>query len=314
MDVSVIIPTRNRWPLLDRCLVCLDAQTFPADRCEIVVVDDASTDGTVARLRGRSSRPRLTVLTMPDRRGPSAARNVALRAASGTIAVFLDDDAFAPPWFVAEHVAVHAARPRHIVDGPAITITPPDQAAAPPFLARTVRAQAALDCFGRCFVTVNASCPREAAIACGGFDEAMWGWEDVDLGFRLMAAGFRRVRHRRAYVLHCKGGPLTAEAEWRLQEERGYFAGVFWRKHPSAAARRLIRRRYLRYERVLSVMLPGNRGGNTSGAGVLPHGPRAVLAVRAYACGLARALRGEPRPVGPPSAGHAVPTREPRIL
>ena len=45
--VSVIIPNYNGKPLLVPCLSALRGQTYPADRFEIIVVDDASTDGSV---------------------------------------------------------------------------------------------------------------------------------------------------------------------------------------------------------------------------------------------------------------------------
>jgi glycosyltransferase involved in cell wall biosynthesis len=44
--VSVIIPTYNRRAILEKCLSALLVQTYPHDKCEIIVIDDGSTDGT----------------------------------------------------------------------------------------------------------------------------------------------------------------------------------------------------------------------------------------------------------------------------
>ena len=53
--VSIIIPTYNGQALLATCLPALRGQTYPADRFEVIAVDDASSDGTVAYLAARVS-------------------------------------------------------------------------------------------------------------------------------------------------------------------------------------------------------------------------------------------------------------------
>jgi glycosyltransferase involved in cell wall biosynthesis len=91
--VSIIIPCHNaeRWvgTAIESCL----RQTWA--RCEIVVVDDGSTDGSQSVCRSYRS-DRVKVLRQP-RRGASAARNVALRLYTGDYVQYLDaDDLLAP--------------------------------------------------------------------------------------------------------------------------------------------------------------------------------------------------------------------------
>lgn len=88
-QLSVILPTRNRLHLLPRAV----ASVFDQDcgDLELLVVDDASSDGTDRWLR-ESRDPRLLVLRRERSEGPSAARNEALRRARGRYVVFLDDD------------------------------------------------------------------------------------------------------------------------------------------------------------------------------------------------------------------------------
>lgn len=87
--LSAIIPVWNR-----RRLVCEAIDSALGQRrgeVEVIVVDDASTDGTadeVARLYGSQVR----LLRMPERRGPAAARNAGVAAATGTLLGFLDSD------------------------------------------------------------------------------------------------------------------------------------------------------------------------------------------------------------------------------
>jgi glycosyltransferase involved in cell wall biosynthesis len=246
MDCTVVIATRNRRAVLARCLQCLRAQTFPADRTEVIVVDDGSSDGTGDEA---AAVPGVRVIRSATSRGPAAARNRGLEASRGAIVVFLDDDALAPPWLLNEHVATHVRHPGVFVDGPAITVS---GTAPPSFDAASARMMATLGWFGRAFVAVNASAPLDALRTSGGFDEAMIAWEDTDLGRRLRAQGLGRIRNRRAWVLHWKPGQSPLAARLRTTEERARWAASYYRKHPDHLARWQIRRRYLLYDAALS--------------------------------------------------------------
>jgi glycosyltransferase involved in cell wall biosynthesis len=85
-DLSVIIPTYNRVERLDSCLASL--QTCGIDPLDIVVVDDGSTDETVARFRS----DRRCSLYRQTNQGPAAARNLGLSHARGRYVAFLDSD------------------------------------------------------------------------------------------------------------------------------------------------------------------------------------------------------------------------------
>jgi glycosyltransferase involved in cell wall biosynthesis len=86
--VSIIVPTRNRRDWLRQALRSAREQTWP-DK-ELVVVDEASTDDTLAMLA--SEFPETIVINHEKARGPSAARNAGVAAASGDWILFLDDD------------------------------------------------------------------------------------------------------------------------------------------------------------------------------------------------------------------------------
>ena len=87
-EVSIILPTYNRKVLLDRALQSIFSQTYTD--YEIVVIDDASTDGTVGWLQ--TAYPQITVIALDHNQGAAAARNVGIRAAQGNIIAFLDSD------------------------------------------------------------------------------------------------------------------------------------------------------------------------------------------------------------------------------
>lgn len=99
--VSILVPCHNSEAWIDRTLESALAQTYP--HCEIIVVDDGSTDGTPARLRGYEARG-VRIVTQANR-GASAARNRALAEASGELIQFLDaDDLLAPDKIAAQVV------------------------------------------------------------------------------------------------------------------------------------------------------------------------------------------------------------------
>src|ERR1700683_2632899 len=89
MDFSVIIPAYNVSGIIGRAVRSAAAQTFPP--LEILVIDDCSTDNTVEVVRalGREI-PSIRLLSTPANGGPSAARNVGLRAAKGDWIALVD--------------------------------------------------------------------------------------------------------------------------------------------------------------------------------------------------------------------------------
>lgn len=89
--LSVIVPTRNRATRLRGAIASILGQTL--GDLEIVVVDDASTDGTRAVVgEAAASDPRVRPLHLPQRRGAAAARNAGLDLARGAFVGFCDDD------------------------------------------------------------------------------------------------------------------------------------------------------------------------------------------------------------------------------
>jgi len=86
--VSVIIPTKNRINELRICLQSIYAQDYRI--YEVIVIDDASTDGTFAMLR--STFPHVILLTNPSGITPCKARNFGMAKSQGSYLWFLDSD------------------------------------------------------------------------------------------------------------------------------------------------------------------------------------------------------------------------------
>jgi GT2 family glycosyltransferase len=91
------------------------------------------------------------------------------------------------------------------------------------------------------FDTDNASVRREHLAKVGPFDEVFYpyGWEGLDLGFRLRALGLRRVYRKDAVLYHYQE-PVSSESLAGLltkEEERARTAWLFYAKHPTLEAR-----------------------------------------------------------------------------
>ena len=106
-EILVVIPTWNGRHLLDGCLAALGAQT--CRDFEIVVVDNGSTDGTVAWLQ--EHRPDVRVIANAENRGFAAAVNQGIRASNSRYVVTLNNDAEPDPGWLAALVAAADSDP-----------------------------------------------------------------------------------------------------------------------------------------------------------------------------------------------------------
>ena len=251
LDASIIIATYNRKDLLATCLRCLDAQDYPPQNYEVIVVDDGSSDGSVEMVENWPARYTLRCIAA-GHQGPGPARNLGCAQATGDFVIFLDSDAFAAPGFISEHIKSHRQAGKPIfVDGPAIYVSGHDAVLNPPFNSWEIRAQAFLDFFGVPFVSVNVSCPREDFLRVGGFDARFgkaYGYEDTELGVRLRLAGLGNVRNRSAYVLHHTDGTPTLESEMKKRRECGSNGALFYEKYPLPEVKKLINWNSLKWD------------------------------------------------------------------
>src|SRR5215218_5096689 len=95
-DVTVVIPTMDRWRLLsERALH--SALTQEQVDLEVVVVDDSATDETAIGIAGLNDE-RVRVIRHEQPQGLQRARNVGIAAARGDWVAFLDDDDVWAPW------------------------------------------------------------------------------------------------------------------------------------------------------------------------------------------------------------------------
>jgi GT2 family glycosyltransferase len=203
------VPTRARPDGLATLLTALDAQTLPAERFEVVVVDDGSADPPAAH--GRIDR-----LVRHERpRGPATARNSGWRVASAPLVAFVDDDCRPEPGWLEAALEAHRASPAAIVQG-RTRPEPEDEARLSDPLARSIRVER----LGPFFETCNIAYPRALLERIGGFDETIptAGSEDTDLALRALEAGAYAVFAPEAVVNHAVhdfGVAAAVRFSWR---------------------------------------------------------------------------------------------------
>lgn len=263
---SVILPTYNRVDVVESTLRHLARQDYPADRFEVIVVDNSS-DGTpemVERVARETARDIRVIRDAP--RLPAIKRNLGLRIARSDLVLFLNDDAWARADLLREHARVHAkhsGEPVAVVGCVEQSTQMPHTAfleAYRPFAYHEIadRSDAPVD--WRYFWSMNLSLPRREMLERNLVFHEDWaqiGHEDVELGYRWTRAGRRVIYNPRAWVEHYH--PHTLDSACRLQESIGAGLrdlerlvpeprlleryGVFsWRNRPRSVIRGLVRR------------------------------------------------------------------------
>lgn len=100
--VSVIIPVYNAESFIAKCLERITNQHYPKGKSEVIVVDNGSTDSSATIIRSFAVK-----YLFCEIKGPSAARNRAIKVAQGDYLIFIDADCLAEPDFVYKHIKTH---------------------------------------------------------------------------------------------------------------------------------------------------------------------------------------------------------------
>lgn len=244
---SVIIPNWNGKHFLPTCLDALKAQTYP--RVEVIVVDNASTDGSQALLK--TDYPWVKLVELPANRGFTGACNAGIRAATGDyIALLNNDTEVAPDWVAAVADAFERYPDAGSVASKMLLFDRRDTF-------HTAGDYFTLD--GRAgnrgvWQKDEGQYDREEYVfsACGGSavyrramlddiglldDDFFFSGEDVDLGWRAQLAGWRCLYTPRAIVYHhlsATGGGVTAsyyDGRNLIYILAKNYPGDLWRKY-----------------------------------------------------------------------------------
>jgi len=194
MKLSVVVPAFNEARYLPRSLASLrQAELFLADRtphaAEVIVVDNGSTDDTA-----RVAQEFDVSVVSERRRGIAIARNAGARTATGDVLVFLDADYRVLPSFLARAAHAYTSQPPLRAAGVRVALEPWEIDPITRWLGYATLA-ALRNLWNMSFgvATFRRDCFEEL----GGYDEGVYGVEDLDLLERLRNAhGRGRDRYR----------------------------------------------------------------------------------------------------------------------
>ncbi len=230
---SVIVPTYNRRQLLRQTLLSLTRQSMTRETFEVLVVDDGSSDNSVAEITAFANQLNLRYFYQPDEGYRVAlARNIGIRHANAPICVFIDSGVIAHSNCLQAHIESHQAFKPAAVIGYVYGFNEDNEDA------EQIEAQinitdidATIDNFRQqarwldlreefyakygdnigelpapwlMYWTCNVSATTEQLRNIGMFDEAFrsWGGEDIDLAYRLHRDGAYFILNRAAESIH----------------------------------------------------------------------------------------------------------------
>jgi glycosyltransferase involved in cell wall biosynthesis len=192
-DISVVLTSYNRRQLLPRAIASVLGQkdaTF-----ELIVVDDASTDGTRDDLTALTD-PRITFRTLDKNLGPSGARNVGLQSARAPVVAFLDsDDVYLPRRLLAPLIVFNAEPTVVCVLSSARKFdrTTPRDALIPDLKLSSENFEWALISDLIPVEATSITVRRAPALAAGGFCETLRRTEDREFLIRVARHGAGRL-------------------------------------------------------------------------------------------------------------------------
>lgn len=184
IEISIVIPAYNVASYIRDCLEAVRRQTLDACRFEVIVIDDGSTDHTLAllqQLKAEWAFDGLNIVHQPNG-GPAAARNRGVALARAPIVVFLDSDCIAEPQWLE-------ALTRPLFENPALVGV--EGKTLPASEKRTLMDHYVSNAHGGFCWTCNMAYRRDILLRLGGLDEGFpWpSGEDIDLAHRVKQVG-----------------------------------------------------------------------------------------------------------------------------
>ena len=241
--VSVVVPARDEERSLDPCLASITAQHWPADRLQVVVVENGSRDRTRAVAEAwAAGDPRVGVV-VSQAANHAEAMNAGIRAARGEIVARVDAHSYVDRGYVAEVVAAFDRHPEAAAVGGAFLPAGETLRERVAGLARSSRLGVGggygADRLPHDHPVRSVQCGayrREALLAVGGFDPAMAYGEDEELNWRLRRRGFQVMLCPTLRQLYRPRASLAGL--WRQYWNYGRGRMRVLRKHPDFLAPR----------------------------------------------------------------------------
>ncbi len=243
MNVSIVIPTYNRKPILKKCLNALENQILNKNisNYEIIVVDDGSTDNTTDWIKNNQKSLPHVVLYEQKHGGPALGRNLGVMKSKYEIIIFIDSDLVVSNNFITSHVDKLLFfwiknNKKCFTYGSVINTSNFDNPESEVYKLT--------DISFAYFATGNVAISKELLLKVGLFDTSfsLYGWEDLELGERLRKIGTKLIKCPEAVGFHWHPSFKCDQIESLIsqEKERAKMALVFYRKHPNIRVRFMI--------------------------------------------------------------------------
>jgi glycosyltransferase involved in cell wall biosynthesis/predicted DCC family thiol-disulfide oxidoreductase YuxK len=241
-DVSIVVSTHNRADMLRQCVEALEHQDSGPWSYEIIIVDNASTDGTAGVIADLLAHGAPILALREPRAGVSHGRNTGVGAARGRIVAFTDDDIRVAPDWVSRIARAFEDEPGvECIGGP---VRPLWSARPPAWLDRRHWSPLSVTDYGdepfeinadhpRCLLTSNMAFRRAALDRIGGFSPEFPRSQDHELQIRFWLNG-GRARYVPDLVVHT----VVPESRMRADYHRGWHV-----RHGRMCARMQLRER-----------------------------------------------------------------------
>lgn len=205
--ITVVIPVRNRAELVGRTLDSLAAQTLAPDK--VILVDNNSTDATRQVLEQWAAGRRNVEVIGCATPGAAAARNAGLALVRTPYVMFFDSDDIMPPRHLEQIAAALEAEGRPELGVFGAEIVNLDGSRSPkPFRRGDLMAN---HIFHALLATQRYAVSTELIRRAGGWNDSLGGWDDLELGVRLLAQRPRTVHIalERPVEIHAQADSIT---------------------------------------------------------------------------------------------------------
>ena len=228
MKVSVIIPTYKRPELLIKCLKKLCEQNFSKAFYEVVVVTDGAdieTESIVNLMLHQCDDLNLSCYSLPEKKGPAAARNKGAYLAKEELILFTDDDCLPHKNWIENFWNAYQTNKQELIAFTGRTIVP--HANTPTDYEKNITHLETAE-----FITANCACTKKTFNAVNGFDEDFpIAWrEDSEFQFRLINHNIPIIKVEDAIIEH----PVRT-AHWGIsikEQKKSMFNALLYKKHP----------------------------------------------------------------------------------
>jgi glycosyltransferase involved in cell wall biosynthesis len=239
MEASIVIPTYKRPDKLENCLKNLVNQVQENDS-EIIIIDD-SKRGEGEKIAKKYETECTIKYRKNPKKGRATARNEGIRHARGKIIIFIGDDIVVEDGWLSEHISLHEKYPDENISFVGFITWPPDlkvskymhwlENGGPLLRFKGLKNEKETNIWH--FYTGNISI-KKTLLWKEQFleDIETYGWEDIELGFRLQEKhGMRLYYAEKAIAYH--DHPYEEKNIEKYGEEVGFSAGLFQSKKPN---------------------------------------------------------------------------------